>query len=267
MTKTLEEMLQVTKTSPSLEENPSQTIEQEVEQIPEPQPEQPPVEEVAEQVAEQLTEQEDDSDDIPEHMYTDSGMVGYGDSQIQADIYNLAIRGNIPLVGQTSILDIGAGRGDLLHHIKSQLPSLEVNYIGYENNPLLQEIGTNKINRADLGESAVISGEDFLTAQLEAKFDLVYVIGTLNINYGTEVQPWEYLEMMLRKALDVTELGGNAVFVLLHDTGGVDQYISYPIPNISDLIMKFNMPFSIEYGVIPSVYKLTIRKEPIFITQ
>jgi hypothetical protein len=251
MTKTLEEMLQAT--VPESEPLPNAGVINQPEESPE--------------MVDSTVPEEADST-IPEHMYTDSGMVGYGDTQIQSDIYNLSTRGNIPLYGDTSILDIGAGRGDLLHHIKSQLPSLNVDYVGYETSKLLHEIGEDKIDKATFENfSAKIIQEDFLKAQIDRKFDLVYVIGTLNINYGTDVQPWDYLEMMMRKALDVTELGGVATFVLLHDTGGVDQYISYPIPNVSELIMKFNMPFSIDFGQIPSVYKLSIRKEPIFITQ
>lgn len=202
---------------------------------------------------------------IPEHMYTDAEMVGYGDSQIQADVYNLAVSGVLPLTGNVRILDIGCGRGDLLTHVKYRLPTLDTEYIGYEMNPLLSTIGNQKLSKFTEKRNEIIP-EDFLQSAIDGKFNYVFLIGSLNLNYGWDLPKWEYLDLMLRKSLDVTEIGGVVTFILLHDNDGVDNYISYPIPNITEVVLKYNFPFTLEYGLISGVYKLSIRKEPIFIT-
>jgi hypothetical protein len=276
MTQTLEELLKVPTASEkqtSQESSSPTIIEEKKITVSEEEPD-PIIIQNEEQLDEDSvnseieTSPEDTEDEIPEYMYHDAGMVGYGDDQIQQDIYNLTMRGTVPLVGKLSILDIGAGRGDILHHIKNRLPELEIDYRGYEVNSLLAKIGIEKYKSATFGKfSANIEVEDFMTAEIINRYDLTLMVGTLNLDYGFNMQPWEYLELMLRKALDVTEMGGTVVMVLLQDNGGEDQYISYPIPNMTDLIMKFNMPFTIEYGEIPSVYKLSIKKQPIYITQ
>ena len=230
---------------------------------------QPTVSEIPSQITEPIVEEPtqevaDMEPEIPEYMFNDAGMVGFSDSQIQSDMYNLAIHGNIPLFGEVSVLEIGAGRGDLFTHITSQLSALNVTYTGYESNQLLAKIGNIKLEDQ---ESASVVADNFLTAEITETYDRVYIVGSLDVDYGENIQPWEHLEMMLRKALDVTNVGGIATCVLLHDNGGEDNYRAFPIPNVTDLILKFNMPFDITYGSIPSIYKLSIKKEPIFITQ
>lgn len=205
---------------------------------------------------------------IPDYMYVDAKTVGYNDLQSQADIYNWAITGNIPLFGDTSILDIGAGRGDLLFHIQNELPGLDISYRGFEINTLLAYIGNKKIMDSDYF-GGKISPIDFLTADISEeylpKYDHVFMIGSLNLNYGWDIEKWAYLEMILKKAISLAS--ENVTFILLHDNGGEDQYLSYPIPNMTDLILKFNYPFTIEYGVVPGMYKLTIKTKPIYITE
>jgi hypothetical protein len=200
-------------------------------------------------------------DIVPEYLYTDSQVVGYNDSQTQSDIYNFSIMGVLPLFGQASILDIGGGRSDLFFHIKNELPGLVMDYTSYELNPLLIHIAKEKL--ADYGGEVI--QDDVLNAPLTKKFDHVFLIGSININYGWDGDHWSRLELLLRKSLDLCN--ESVTFVLLQDNGGEDQYISYPIPNLTELVLMFNYPFSIQYGDIPGVYKLTIKKKPIYITQ
>jgi len=212
----------------------------------------------------EVSDEQDDGDDekIPEYLYKDSQIVGFSDSQVQNDVYNLSMLGTLPLTGDISILDVGAKRGDFYRHVKSNSPELlNISYTGWEMNPLLVKVG-NDITKDD--PSYNLNYGDFMTQNITDKYDYVFVIGELNIDYGRDIPPHDLVELMIRKCLDV-ENGGTSTIILLQDNGGEDQYYSYPIPNISELILKFNYPFTIEYGVIPSVYKLTIVKQPIFL--
>lgn len=204
--------------------------------------------------------------EIPSYMYTDTEAVGYPDIQTQNDIYNLSLAGVIPLTGDYSILDIGCGRGDLYDHLRRNLPLLDIKYTGYELNPLLAKIGTEKNILPTEKASCEILNDDFIDINTDdLKVDTVFMIGSMNVDYGWNMKNWEYLELVLNKSMKIAQR--HIVFILLHDTGGQDGYVSFPIPNLSDLILKFNYPFKIEYGDIPGVYKLTINMEPIFITQ
>lgn len=202
--------------------------------------------------------------EFPDYMFTDSGMVGYFDSTIQEDIYNLSIRGTLPLMGNTKILDVGCGRGDFLLHVQRRLPNLSIEYEGVDANEVLVQVGNQKLSQL---ENAEIHLNNYLDQKFEDKFNYTFLIGTLNLDYGSDLQPWENLELMLRKALDDTIQGGKVTLILLNDNGGVDEYLAYPIPNLTDTILKFGFPFELDYGKIPSVYKITIEKNPIFITE
>ena len=197
--------------------------------------------------------------EIPEYLYTDPQVVGYGDDTVQHDIYNMAVLKNIPLEGNLSVLDIGAGRGDLYYHIKNIMPKLNVSYVGYEFNDVLKRVGMNKFMSDNFTDIKMIVGKDFIDAEINEKFDLVTMIGSLNLDYGLPDKPWVLLEKILRKAISVCN--GRVVFVLLHSNGGNDQYISYPIPNMTELVLKFNYPFELDYGQYSDVYTLTINTE------
>lgn len=197
------------------------------------------------------------NNDIPEYLYTDVEVVGYSDVELQKDIYNLSIGGVIPFTGQSTIVDIGCGRGDLYYHIKKSVPSLSLTYIGYEMNEMMAHVG-NQIFK-DRGDSnAIILNTDFLKAKIDptANAEQVFLIGSLNINYGWDTEKWVYLEQLITKSLEVAS--GSVTLILLHDNGGNESYISYPIPNLTELVMKFNLPFKLEHGEITGVYKITL---------
>lgn len=210
------------------------------------------------------TDKKKEVEEFPDYMFTDSQMVGYHSPTIQEDVYNLSIKGVLPIMGNIKILDVGSGRGDFLLHINKRIPNLNVEYSGIDVNEVLTGVGNQKLKHI---ESASIVNENYLQYQFDDKFNYTFLIGTLNLNYGSDLQAWENLELMLRKSIDDTIEGGKVVMVLLNDNGGVDEYIAYPIPNITDLVLQFNLPFEIDYGKIPSVYKITIEKNPIFITE
>lgn len=194
--------------------------------------------------------------EAPQYMRTDPGIVGYENVDIQYDTYRFAITGVIPLSGKTSILDIGAGRGDLYHYVKKLLPSLQLAYTGYEINSILSDIG----NKSFETHESFIVNKNFIDVEFldNEKYDHVFAIGTLNIDYGWNTDDWTHIELLITKALELSNY--SVTLILLHDNGGFDMYKSFPIPNIADMILQFNCSFTIDYDNETGIYKLTLKK-------
>ena len=200
--------------------------------------------------------EDDISSQIPEYLYIDPQVVGYTDITMQKNIYNFALTSTIPFIGECSILDIGCGRGDFISHITNLYPSLKTTYIGFEINDLIAKVGNTNL---ELFPEHTIINDDFISVEIADTFDHVYMIGALNMDYGLyETNNWDYIELMLRKAVDIAIK--NITFVLFHDNGGDDKFVSYPIPNLTELVLKFNLPFVIDYDQDTGIYKLTISK-------
>jgi hypothetical protein len=88
-------------------------------------------------------------------------------------------------------------------------------------------------------------------------FDITYVIGTLNVDYGMyNGNLFTYFEQVLNQATATTAHA--TVFIMLQDTGGIDQYRSLPIPNVTDLLLQQRRPFVVDYSRMLGVYKLTV---------
>lgn len=192
------------------------------------------------------------SDEIPTRLYTDSQLVGYIDQDAQYSMYSSVLLGNMPFTGKVSIVDVGCGRGDIVNYIKKLYPDIELEYTGYELNPVLHKIGSDLLSNTD---NATIVLGDFITADVKSA-DIVLMIGSLNLNYNRDITDWAYFEQMLRKSIRIAN--ERVIFVLLHSNGGIEQYIAYPIPNVTELLLQLNIPFRIEYDGTDGVYLLTI---------
>ena len=200
-------------------------------------------------------QQPTEPEQIPERIYTDPMVVGYYDLEMQNDIYHYALHGNVPIMADNlSIIDIGAGRGDVIRYLEKfgYKPGM-VQYGGYESNTLLATVGNELLSKDNF--NGIISNSDFMDSEIETPADIVLAIGTLNLNYGRSIKDWPYAELMIKKAISCAK--EKVIFVLLHDNGGNEQYISYPIPNMTELALQFGLPFKIDYGKIDDVYTLT----------
>jgi len=195
-------------------------------------------------------------------MYTSPGAVGYENSEIQDDTYQFAITGVLPISGKTSILDVGAGRGDLYEYLKRTHPALDIEYFGVEQNELLVKVGNDKLEKYhshERNDYPSIRRDGFLETEFieGTNFDHVFFIGTLNLFYGWENEDWTHIELMLAKALGLAK--HSVTMILIHDNGGWDMYKSFPIPNMTDLILKFNCSFDINFDNETGIYKLTVK--------
>lgn len=205
----------------------------------------PPVDTVADPVTET---------DLPEYLFTDPEISGYPDELLQTDVYNMSFRGNLPILGGLSIIDVGCKRGDVCGYLRDAYPNLTITYTGYETNPMLVEVGSKKL--ADVSATASIIGEDFLGASIDSPVDVVAVIGSLNVNDGWNYKPWEQFELTVRKALEVAR--EKVIITVMHSSDGVDQYVSYPLPNAMELIVQLNHPFTVNFGKVPGMYTIVI---------
>jgi hypothetical protein len=202
----------------------------------------------------------DNAVDIPDYLKHDAEVVGFADEQNQVDIYNYALAGTLPLVGTSRVFDVGAGRGDLYHHIvKNYGDSLDISYSGVENNAILCRIGNDRMAEDGIyvRENFSMKNEDYLKSDTDLpEVDWTFVIGTLNVNYGYNGSKWDYLRRMLERSFTHTRTG--TVFILLHDSLGVDQYVDFPIPNVTDLVLEYGRAFSVDYVKFPAIYKLVV---------
>lgn len=198
-----------------------------------------------------------DEDVIPERMFTDPQVVGYPDFQMQIDTYNLALKGNLPIVGPLTITEVGAKRGDIARYITETLPLVNLTYIGYEPNDLLVAVSNEIFKRENISETSQVIHADYLTIDEVATSDVTLVVSNLIYsNQMTDGTKWIYFEKLLKKVIPHTL--ESVILVLLHDNGGDDNYISYPVPNMTDLLLRFNHPFKIDMGRLPDMYTVII---------
>lgn len=192
--------------------------------------------------------------EIPDRIYNDPMLVGYPTLDFQMDTYFHTMHGNLPLTDTVSITDVGAGRGDIvmyLHEYHGFGPG-KIQYTGYEINPILATAGNKLLNAG--GYDAIIHNTNFIDADVN-ETDIVLLVGTLNIDYGIGNTGWQFLENLLKKCIKISKF--RVIAVLLHENAGYDQYNAYPIPNMTELALKFNHPFTINYGVIDYSYVLS----------
>lgn len=205
------------------------------------------------------------SADQSSYLLKDSQIVGYVDEQQQQAVYRFAQHGlelnTDPhlLTGiTTSILDIGCGRGDFYNFLLNS--GIDVNYTGFDTNPILLNAGRSKYSYP-----INISNDDFLQPSshiLEQKWDWIFSILTLQHPYGKDnIDKWTRLRMLLDTALAVSNTG--VVLILNHSALGQD-WVEYPIPNVVDLLCEYNLKFAIdnteEYLISYGIYKVVVFK-------
>jgi hypothetical protein len=191
-------------------------------------------------------------EEIPEYLFKDPEISGYQDELIQNDVYNSSFRGKLPFFGSVSIIDIGCKRGDICRYLKSNFGNLNVKYTGIESNPLLVNVGNTYFKNNNYGESCTILNTDFLTIDQPA--DIICAIG--NFNMVSEYSTWNYLEATIKHAVSLANEA--VILTLLQSNDGEDQYNAFPIPNVSEILLTLNHPFTITYGDVTNMYTIYI---------
>lgn len=208
-------------------------------------------------VEDQLVEDQEEIT-IPERILTDPEIIGYSDEQSQIDAYSLALTGNLPIVGDVKMCEIGAKRGDLAIFIKERLPLINLTYTGFEPNDLLVAASKVIFDRYQVSDNCNVYLSSFMSEDFSGeKFDVSVVVSNLITNaFITDGNKWEFIENFLKKLIPLTS--ERVILLLLHDAGGDENYIEFPVPNMVETLLRFNHPFKIDFGKISDMYTVVI---------
>lgn len=184
-------------------------------------------------------------------------MVGYFDEEQQKFVYEISTRGTMNLVGSTSVLDFGCGRGDLKKYLTDA--GYQIEYIGVETSFPLVESAKKKYDDIEIIHG---SYHELDRWGIEPA-DWVFNIGNLNLNYGYKnLNGDQYLEFedVLTQSLKYCNIG--TVLALINDNVGNEMYISYKIADICWILdQKFpTHKFNISYSDIENIYIVTVFK-------
>lgn len=112
----------------------------------------------------------------------------------------------LPLAGAT-ILDVGCGFGDLVHHLDSE-GILFASYIGIE---VVPEFHAEAVDRYQRDNVKFLCG-DFLTIEDIPKTDYVLGSGIFNLQFG-DLDGYEYFDRTLKKMAEVANLAISVDFL------------------------------------------------------
>ncbi len=181
--------------------------------------------------------------EIPDYIKTDPEMVGYPDVEMQDQIYGWALS-EVNTNGKT-ILDVGAGRGDIFRHIDNCKE-----YIGFEINEILCKAVGGKHDRFTLFNA------DYLNVELTHSVDIALLIGTLNsINAPDK---WNAFNLFFNKMYN--ECTECCIFIL--NCKSDDESLNdFPFNELFiNVLSNSKIPFNIDYSYFEDIYKLTIFK-------
>lgn len=191
---------------------------------------------------------------IPERVFVDIQIAGFQDEQSQEDSFFFVTDSAIPFVGDATVLEISAKRGDLYTHLKKYHPSCNIKYTGIDSNDLLIAVGQQKYT--DDANVEMVHG-DFINMDMDTRYDTILSSLYFINNYGIpDSKKYEHLERFLEKALSIADY--NVSLLFMHDNGGDDTYLSFPLPNTLDTILKFNFIFRVDFANIPDMYRVLI---------
>ena len=187
--------------------------------------------------------------EYPEHLFTDSELVGYINEISHEQFFNFAFNG-IDLT-TSSILDMGCGRGDLYRYLNDRFTN--VIYTGIDVNQILIEVGKRKYPGINLINT------DWMNFTTDSKFDwVVNIFGNAMIYTNSFPEDkWQYLIGSIEKALSLCNQG--LIFIILSNNGGVEQYLQYEISELCKHL-EGKYLFGIDSTNNYTSYKLFIQK-------
>ncbi len=217
---------------------------------------------VSQPLTNETSNQIQNSEPFPDYMLNDSNYVGYESQKLQYTIYRAAEFGTI-VTGIESILDVGCGRGDFGDYILSRYPN--VKYTGIDISNLAIQVGEYKYGEKYSQFRYLLQNALFdNNLTVEQKFDYVYHINNLSIDYGlipdikSENVRYEYLKQLIIKSLDICNIG--VVFTLYNDASESSGQLQFSLSPVSKILYDMNLKFAIDNTDIPDVYKLVILK-------
>tara|TARA_Y100000389_G_C17404848_1_gene487474 strand:- start:490 stop:1260 length:771 start_codon:yes stop_codon:yes gene_type:complete len=201
---------------------------------------------------------------MPDHLINDPQSVGYPDLQTQEDIYRNAVFGILSSEPDI-ILDVGCGRGDFGHYIRTVV-NPDIVYRGIDTNDIMIEAGRQKY-------SEVLASNEIENFNLETKlfdvnevddtiYDWIFHVTNMTVNYGYTVpfNQYDYLEQIIDKTIQQSNKG--SVFVLLNDHNATESYLHYNIGSVAKMLHERGVKFAIDNSDFPNMFKLIIFNNP-----
>lgn len=199
---------------------------------------------------------ENNKEKFPSYMFNDPEWVGYPSVDMQEDIYRSAAYG-LYMTPETTVLDVGCGRGDFGDYIKSVI-NPDVKYKGIDLNPIMIDVGKQKYPKLNL------ANETFnISEESDEYHDWIFHINNLIIDYGlSDLEYNTYVKSIIDKSLKMCNIG-TVLFLLNsknHSEEGIFLYSDMNI--IIKKLFDSNLRFAIDNTDFENLYKIIIFKQP-----
>lgn len=207
----------------------------------------------------QPTNENVDEQGIPQYLYDDCRWLGYETPEIQSKIYGMAVMGTFS-GNDSTVLDVGCGRGDFGHFIKTMV-NPNIQYTGVDLNQVAIKVGSEKYASYTDGFRLMkgVWPDEFPTEKGE--YDWVFHNTNLTLDYGvSQDAPVEYLKRIIENSLDVCNRG--VVLVLLHRDSGTDNgYVKYSFDDVASILQPMGVKFAFDNTDFKNVFKVIIFNE------
>lgn len=226
--------------------------------------EQPSIEQLETEV---ISEIKKIDSEFPPYLLTDSNVVGYPSEEFQESIYKIASFGTFDANTKT-IFDVGCGRGDYGHFLKTAV-NQDFNYIGVDANSLLINAGREKYKDSglNLDLQSVTFDSEWVRNENSVSADWVMHIFNLSLQYNNVTKhdlsgkgKYDYFEEMLLASMEVANQG--AVFILLNENQEKDVNLTnltlFEFTEISRILFKHQYAFAIDNTDFSGIFKLLV---------
>lgn len=207
-------------------------------------------------------------EDIPEeivisdYMVRDSNFVGYESIEQQEQIYKMATYGILLPEATKSVIDFGAGRGDLGSFIQRVIDP-KIQYTGVDVNRLMIDIGKQKHPERDIFQLHQLNYFDLKGKSEEYPHlisDWTFNITNLTIPYGYHNgDKMEQFNDLLDISLEYSIIG--SVFMLINTRSEFDGYYQYNTADIINILEKKDLKYAIDNTDLKDIFKLVIFKQ------
>jgi len=204
-------------------------------------------------------------EELPDYMYTSPQIVGFGDEEVQRRVYQFMFDRFLPLSGEISLLELGAGRGDFAYFLHNISNTLTVSYTGVEVNSLLVKVGIDlqQTQRSGPLNFNLVNidplNDDDLVKQLPQHDFVVATTMTYIESSAHDLSKTGRLSKLIEVCLSKANVGCKLLFVATPNNPGI---INYTVAEIASLLDELDYPFIIDGSAfeLNSLYSVTIFK-------
>lgn len=192
----------------------------------------------------------------------DQKSVGWGKKGRQVERFKILsdiLSANTQVPELVSILDVGAGFGDLYSYLGSVNWSIK-SYVGYEVVSSLAEEGLRQYGN---NRNFSLINKDFLADKRIEVFDFAFMSGCFNFKL-VNGDNYEYIKSVISKAYSKSSIGVAANFIT-DQVDYTEDYIFYASPKIvMDIAYSLTKRFIIDHSYFPYEYSIALLKDQSF---